>query len=125
MRRSMVVLSLALSALPLTACVEDGYGYGSLYVGSAYPYSGYYDDYYGPIYDGYWGTDSYFYYRRSEQDRSYRRGDREHFRRGGEIPNGRFHPLEGNTHPQQGTRMPRFDGGGHNRGSQGRGRSHD
>ncbi|SDD89775.1 hypothetical protein SAMN05444678_1342 [Sphingomonas sp. YR710] len=125
MKRSIFVMSLALVALPLTACVEDGYGYGGVYMGSVYPYSGYYDGFYGPIYDGYWGSNGYFYYRLGEQDRAYKRGDRSHFYRGRDVPNTRFHPIEGSTRPQQGARMPHFGGaGGHDR-HQGRDRDRD
>lgn len=111
MKRSIIMLSLALSALPLTACVEDGYTYGGVYMGSGYPYDGYYDGYYGSIYDGYWGTNGYFYFRLYEHDRNYRRGDRNHFRRPGDhIPHDRFRPMQGHARPQPGTRMPKFGG---------------
>ena len=117
MKRSIVVLSLvALAALPLTACVGDGYD-GGLYVGAVFPFDGYYDDYYGSIYDGYWGSNGYFYYRRGEHDRAYIQGNRDHFRRGGDIPGGRFHPIQGTTRPQQGARMPHFNGHGGHRGN--------
>lgn len=109
MKHSIVLLSLVLAGLPLTACVEDGYDDG---LGGYYAYDGYYDGYYGPIYDGYWGSNGYFYYRRSEQDRHYRQGDHDHFRRGGDIPQGRpFNPMQGNTRPPHGARMPHFDSG--------------
>ena len=111
MKHSIVALGLVLACLPLTACVEDGYGSGFA-VGVAYPYDGYYDDYYGPIYDGYWGSDGYFYYRGSDHDRHFMRGDRSHFRRGGEMPQGGgFHAMQGNTRPPQGAHMPHFNGG--------------
>jgi hypothetical protein len=122
MKRSMIGLAIALAALPLTACVEDGYGSGGLFW-SSYPYSGYYDDYYGSIYDGYWGTDNFFYYRRSDQDHRYYRDQQQDFRRGGAMPGGNFHRHEGtNEQPRRGTRMPHFprgehQGGGHGRGS--------
>ena len=108
MKRSTIALSLVLAGLPLTACVGDGY-YGD---GGAYAYDGYYDDYYGPIYDGYWGNDGYFYYRSNGQDHHYRQGDRNHFRRSSEAPQGNgFHSIQGNTQPPQGAHMPHFDGG--------------
>lgn len=111
MRRSIILLTLALAPLSLTACYEDGYTYGGVYMGSGYPYYGYYDGYYGPIYDGYWGTNGYFYFRYNEHDRYYRRGDRNHFRRREEsVPHDRFRPMEGHARPQQGTRMPNFGG---------------
>ncbi|MGE5722231.1 MAG: hypothetical protein ACM3YM_07190, partial [Sphingomonadales bacterium] len=51
MKRSIAAVTIALAALPLAACVEDGWGYGygyGPYVGGVYSYDGYYDDYYGP-----------------------------------------------------------------------------
>jgi hypothetical protein len=110
----IALLGLALAALPLSGCVtDDGYGVGW----SSYPYSGWYDGAYGPIYDGYWGLDGLFYYRSGPGDRSYRRDDRQHFRRGDAAPDGRFHRFDGTMQrPPQGTRMPRFPGGDHGRG---------
>ena len=43
-------------------------------------YDGYYDDYYGPFYDGYWAADGFFYFA-DGPGRSYRRDDFHHFRR--------------------------------------------
>ena len=46
----------------------------------AYGYvDGYYDDYYGPLYDGYWGPDDYFYYRTGATG-DYLRDNDHHFR---------------------------------------------
>lgn len=107
MKRSILLFGLAAAALPLAGCVGDGYGYG---YGGIYstPYYGWYDGYYGSIYDGYWGTDNFFYFRLNPNDRSYRRGDRQHFRRE-DVPGGRFNRFEGTVRqPPQGTRMPRF-----------------
>jgi hypothetical protein len=120
MKRLIIGLAVALGSLSLAACAEDGYGYGRL-SWSSYPYSGWYDNYYGPIYDGYWGTDNYFYYRRQSQDNRYYRDRQQHFRRGDMAPGGNFHRFEGtNQQPPRGTRMPRFprgdqSGGGHGR----------
>ena len=98
MKRSIVVLSLALAALPLTACVDDGY----------------------------WGTNGLFFYRSSERKRSYRQGGRDHFRRGGDVqPGGRFRPMQGNTRPPRGARMPHFDSTGSKEDHQGRGSNRD
>lgn len=110
MKKTLVLIGLVLAPLPLAACVEDGGG--GMYIGSSYPYDGYYDDYYGPIYDGYWGGDGYFYYRHNQGDRRFSRGDRSHFRRsGGGMPGQNFHPMQGVTRPTQGTHMPHFNGG--------------
>src|SRR5271168_5164000 len=43
-------------------------------------YDGYYDDYYGPFYDGCWAGDGGFYYS-DGPGHGYRRGDPRHFRR--------------------------------------------
>ena len=83
MKRSIILLSLALVGLPFAGCVEDGYDNG---LGGYHAYDGYYDGYYGSIYDGYWGRNGYFHYRRSEQDRHYQQGDHDHFRHGGDMP---------------------------------------
>jgi hypothetical protein len=124
MKRSIIALATGLTLLSLTACVDDGYGYGSLYW-SSYPYSGWYDNYYGPIYDGYWGADNYFYYRRQSQDHRYYRDRQQHFRRGDITPGGNFHRFEGtNQQPPQGTRMPHFPRGDHSGGGHGRGGRH-
>ncbi|HEX7710323.1 MAG TPA: hypothetical protein VF418_05250 [Sphingomonadaceae bacterium] len=102
MRRPLALLTIALAALPLAGCVTDDYGsgygyrdgyydggrYGRGYYGDRYgyddgyygsPYDVWYDGYYGPIEDGYWGGDGYFWY---SSGRDWRRGDGNHFRRG-------------------------------------------
>ena len=72
--KTLAAITLAAAmALSLGACADMGYhpgGYG--YV------DGYYDDAYGPFYDGYWGPDDAFYYRANAQD-SYHRDDAGHF----------------------------------------------
>jgi hypothetical protein len=77
MKRTLTIALLALSSVPLSACA-GGYG---MQVGYAEPYAydGWYDGSYGPIYDGYWGNDGYFYYRHAEGEGAYVRGDRNHF----------------------------------------------
>jgi hypothetical protein len=117
------LMGLALVTLPLGACASDGYGYGSGYTYSTgvawndYPYDVYYDDYYGPIYDGYWGSDNYFYYRNSGTG-GYHRGDGRHFRHNQGGNN--YHRYQGTVHqPSNGTRMPYYPGNknnGHRRG---------
>ncbi|WP_068075688.1 hypothetical protein [Novosphingobium lentum] len=114
MKRSTMILALSLTALPLSACATDGYGYGGAAYAESYPYSGWYDGYYGSIYDGYWGGDGFFYYRPSATDRAYRRGDRVHFRNQAGDP--RYNHIEGSFRPQRGYSMPHFNGGGHRRG---------
>lgn len=108
-------LGLGLIALPLAGCATDGYGYGGG-VGVAWvdsPYDVYYDDYYGPIYDGYWGGDNYFYYRSSATG-SYHRGDSHHFRHDTGTGN-TWHRYQGTTHqPPRGTSMPHYPRNGSN-----------
>ena len=75
-------IAIVCLALPLAGCVGydgyGGYGYGARY-GAPIAYDGFYDNYYGPIYDGYWGGGGAFYYRSHERGRWIRdRGN--HFR---------------------------------------------
>lgn len=115
MNRLMIALCVALPALPLAACAGGYYG-GAAYAGGPYGYSGYYDDYYGPIYDGYWGDDGAFYYRSGAHDRHYRRGDSSHFSRT-EARGANFHSFQGSlaadsdTHLQHFRRNPTPSGG--------------
>ncbi|MES1198516.1 MAG: hypothetical protein ABUS48_00855 [Pseudomonadota bacterium] len=75
MKKLATALALSSALLLLPACVDYGYGYGG---GSSY--SGYYDNYYGSVYDGYWGPDSVFYYRTAPTG-VFVRDDARHFRR--------------------------------------------
>lgn len=88
MKRMMMLVGLALAAVPLAGCAED-YGYGGSYGYSAYygPRGlGWYDGYYGPVYDGYWGNGgAIYYYRMHERDR-WRRDEGRHFRYGERSP---------------------------------------
>jgi hypothetical protein len=56
-------------------------------------YDGYYDGYYGPMYDGYWGDDNSFYYSGGIGQPFVRDGG-SHFRRGAAAGFNSFH----NTH---------------------------
>ena len=118
MKKTLLVALCAVSALSLGACTE-GRGYGGVEVGlgTPYGYSSYYDDYYGPVYDGYWGDDGGFYYRRSEHETRYRRGDSAHFSRNAPS-NGHYHQIQGSFTPGRGMHTPHFSGGasdGHHR----------
>ena len=110
MKRFSLPLCATLAAVSLSACAGDygvnGAGYGA----GPYAYEGFYDDSYGPIYDGYWGDDGGFYYRNGEHDRRFRRGDSAHFSRSG-APGANFHPMRGTMTPGRGMRMPHFSGG--------------
>ncbi len=71
MRRLLLATAALLPALTLGACVGEGYYGGRDGYGYAGPvaYDGYYDDFYGPVYDGYWGTDGAFYDRGGDHER--------------------------------------------------------
>lgn len=111
-KKLMIALCATLVTLPLAGCYEDGYGGVAMGYGSPYAYNGFYDDYYGPVYDGYWGTDGGFYYRNSDHDRGYRRGDPRHFSQSAPSGQGNWHPIQGSMTPQRGMHMPHFGGNG-------------
>ncbi len=114
MKRLLLATAILLPAFALSAC-DNGFGYGGTsvgvgYAGSPYAYDGYYDGFYGPIYDGYWGNDQNFYYRRGDGERRFYRGDQGHFDR--ERARGEnFRPMHGSFTPQRGMRTPHFGGG--------------
>jgi hypothetical protein len=109
----LLALCATLPALALSACYDDGYYGGVGYAGGPYGYDGYYDDYYGPIYDGYWGDDGAFYYRGSNRDRHFHRGNPAHFRHDGNG-GGNFHPMHGSFNPGGGMHTPHFNAGAMN-----------
>lgn len=55
--RSLALLAVAAMSLALPSCASPGHGYAAL------DYDAYYDDAYGPYYDGFWGDDGIFYHR--------------------------------------------------------------
>lgn len=117
MKRALTVMALAVASVPLAGCMAE-YGYGggpAIYASGPYAYDGWYDGYYGQIYDGYWGSDNYFYYRHGDGDRAYVRGDRGHFAR--QAPQGQhnYQQLHGTMTPGRGARMPHFPGRGNGR----------
>jgi hypothetical protein len=57
-----LMISIGAAALLLSACASDGDYYRPHYRG-AMGYDAYYDGFYGPFSDGYWGGDGLFYYR--------------------------------------------------------------
>ncbi len=129
MKRVALALSALVPIVALSAC-DDGYGYGGYgggiaYASRPYAYNGYYDGFYGPIFDGYWGTDNFFYYRRGDRDRRFYRGDRDHFdRERGRGDNWR--EMRGSFTPQRGYQMPYFGGDRSERhGGRGRDRGGD
>jgi len=93
MKKILVATLAAGAALLTAACADDGYyRHGPM----AVSYDGYYDDAYGPFYDGYWGGDGFFYYS-SGPGGHFRRDTGHHFRH--DNFNG-FHSVQG--HPQGG-----------------------
>ncbi len=89
MKMMMGLAALTAGAL-LAGCAGTYYGGGYGGPVAAVGYDGYYDDYYGPFDDGYWGADGGFYYRGS--DHSYHRDTGGHFSR--QAANG-MHPVHG------------------------------
>jgi hypothetical protein len=74
MRKTLLAAGALSVLIGLSACADDygyyGAGYGTPDV--------YYDNYYGPYTDGYWGPDNFFYYRGG--DGRYLRDEGRHFR---------------------------------------------
>src|SRR5260221_12554753 len=96
MRRLLIAIWITLPALALAGCTSWG-----VYSGGPHPYRGYYDDYYGPIYDGYWGSNGLFYFLSNEQDPHFRPGDPATFKRDAPT-DGPFHPNPGSGTPAPG-----------------------
>ena len=126
MKHAMMISLLAMTSIPLAACA-GGYGMQVGYDASTpYEYDGWYDGSYGPIYDGYWGDDGYFYYRHNEGEGAYVRGDRDHFAR--QAPQGphNYQHVHGMTTPRQGIAAPHCPHmGGHGGGGGGGHGGHD
>jgi hypothetical protein len=93
------VLLAACASLAVAACESypPGY-YGSPAYGYDYAYAGgpaYYDDFYGPYYDGYWGGGGIYYYSPGA-GRPFVRDEGHHFRR---DPHEGFHGVHGRGGP--------------------------
>lgn len=86
----------AVAAVGLLAGCASGPGYYGPGPVVAVGYDGYYDGFYGPIYDGYW-KGGYFYWR-DRDDHPFRRDDARHFRR--EAKEG-FNRIQGERHPDR------------------------
>ena len=78
--------ALAVLLASLAACSTE-----VVNTGVAGSYEGYYDDYYGPISDGYWGPDGYFYFSVG-QGHPFQRDAEGHIRR---TPATGFHHFHG------------------------------
>lgn len=100
MKRPFLALCIAgLAAAGLSACADGHYSGAPRGSGVAYyehgpvGFDGYYDDSYGPFYDGYWG-DGGFYYSTGE-GRPYQLDRANHFRHDAA---GGFHGVHGGVH---------------------------
>jgi hypothetical protein len=101
------------AGLLLAGCADYGYGpdyYSADYYGAPAAYygpgvdidfDGFYDGYYGPIYDGYWNSGAFYY--RSSPDAGYVRGNTAHFRHTA-APG--FNHIRGTTHMTAPARRP-------------------
>ncbi|HEY1880195.1 MAG TPA: hypothetical protein VGG68_09705 [Caulobacteraceae bacterium] len=81
MKLSRLLIVSAAAAMFAGCTAHLGPGYAGVVVGPVadVDYDAYYDGYYGPIYDGYWGDDGVFIYRTNEGGH-WMRGDTTHFR---------------------------------------------
>lgn len=116
MKRFLELAGIAAAILSVSACADGIYSGGGDW-GGPVAYDGWYDGYYGDVYDGYWGSDGAFYYRHGDNDRRYYRGNHNHFARGESTPGGNYHHLQGAIQQQpRGVRMPHFSTGGEHGG---------
>jgi hypothetical protein len=90
MKKLLISLAASAVALTISACAGGYYGPGGPVVGPV-AYDGFYDDAYGPFYDGYWGGDGAFYYSDGE-GHPFHRDTGGHFRH--DMAQG-FHPVHG------------------------------
>ncbi len=58
--KSTALLAIASISVALASCASAGHGRGGL---ASLDYDAYYDDAYGPYFDGFWGDDGIFYHR--------------------------------------------------------------
>jgi len=63
--KSSALLAIAAMSLALQSCASNGHGMRGF---AALDYDAYYDDAYGPFYDGFWGDDGAFYHREHPGD---------------------------------------------------------
>lgn len=100
-----LIAAIALTgAFALGACAED-YGPAGPY--ADVDFTGYYDDYYGPFYGGYWAAGGVFYY--ADRDgRHFHRDNDHHFRNDAGAG---FHPIQGHAPAPRGPGGRGHDGG--------------
>ncbi len=98
MKKIMLALVAGAAIAILGACAESYGVHAGYYYGDGDWADAYYDDAYGPYYDGYWGGDGFFYYRDAESH-PFVRDDAHHFRRDG---NSGYHQVRAHGHePKQ------------------------
>jgi hypothetical protein len=97
------VLAVTLLASAGLAACAGGYGGGGAPDGyyDAAGYNAYYDDSYGPFFDGYWDGDTFLFSR--ARGRPFERDEAHHFQRS--AANG-FHGVHGNFHSGMGHAAP-------------------
>lgn len=93
-----VMLVAAGAAFLLSGCGSDGgrqhhAAYSTLGERAVDYGDGYYDGFYGPFVDGYWGADNFFYYK--DPDNRWRRDEGHHFRHDAA---GGFNHVHGSGH---------------------------
>jgi hypothetical protein len=83
-------LGAAVLALSLAGCAAGGGYYGHPgFVAAEGDYDGFYDDFYGPVGDGYWGPDGAFFYS-DAPGHEFHRDSGGHFRHDNATG---FHPM--------------------------------
>jgi hypothetical protein len=92
MKRVLLTLCAG-SVLMLSACADDSGFYRPHYAGAT-GFDAYYDDFYGPFYDGYWAPGDAFYYRTGPHG-FYHRDRGMHFHHG---PGTGMHAVHGMPH---------------------------
>jgi len=98
MKSTVLKVAIASMAIALSSCTSLPGAAGS---GFASPgYDAYYDDAYGPLYDGYWGDDDSFYFR-GGAERPFIRDGGGHFRH--QAASG-FHGVHAGGHTGGGRR---------------------
>jgi hypothetical protein len=104
MKRLVSALTVVAGIAALGACSEGPVTFderASPQYAAGGPYDAYYDNAYGPIYDGYWSGDTFNY--RTAPDQGYQADTGSHFRKG---PAPGFQQIHGETHPNASSPPP-------------------
>ncbi|THD58628.1 hypothetical protein [Phenylobacterium sp.] len=101
MKKLLIILAAttAIGGAGLAGCASDGHHY---FGGGGGGYDAYYDDFYGPYVDGYWGDDGVFMFRH-ERGGEFARDESHHFRR--DTASG-FHGVRAGHAPAGGAARP-------------------